>query len=135
MEFKKEAVCDRHISHHYHLPPLPLSILCVNSVYIIHLLIHVAIADLGLLSSEASIASLASSILKELVSHLADYKTLLTDKDKPSDDEGQESMEASAIKSVCLIFENALATYSGTPDEHILGVITVLFLNLGMLCC
>ncbi|KAK4580618.1 hypothetical protein RGQ29_024312 [Quercus rubra] len=40
-------------------------------------------------------------------------------------------MEASAIKSVCLIFENALATYSGTPDEHILGVITVLFLNLG----
>ncbi|KAK7815330.1 rrp12-like protein [Quercus suber] len=65
----------------------------------------------GLLSSEASIASLASSILKELLSHLADYKTLLTDKDKPSDDEGQESMEASAIKSVCLIFENALATY------------------------
>lgn len=114
--------------------PLPLSILFVNSVYIIRLLIHVANGDLGLLSSEANIASLASSILKELLSHLADYKTLLTDKDKPSDDEGQESMEASAIKSVCLIFENALATYSGIPDEHILGVITVLFLNLGMLC-
>nr|POF18969.1 rrp12-like protein [Quercus suber] len=45
----------------------------------------------GLLSSEASIASLASSILKELLSHLADYKTLLTDKDKPSDDEGEIS--------------------------------------------
>ncbi|KAM3691175.1 hypothetical protein ACJW31_09G175400 [Castanea mollissima] len=45
----------------------------------------------GLLSSEASIASFASSILKELLSHLADYKTLLTNKDKPSDDEGEIS--------------------------------------------
>ena len=75
---------------------------------------------------------MASSILKELLSHLVDYKTLLTDKDKPSDDESQESMEASSIKSVCLIFENALGAYSGIPVEHILGVISVLFLNLGM---
>jgi hypothetical protein len=41
----------------------------------------------------------------------------------------QESMEASTIKSICAVFENALSAHNGTPNEHILGVISVLFIN------
>ncbi|XP_062164895.1 protein FAR1-RELATED SEQUENCE 5-like [Alnus glutinosa] len=42
----------------------------------------------------------------------------------------QESMEASTIKSICAVFENALSAHNGTPNEHILGVISVLFIKL-----
>ena len=42
-----------------------------------------------------------------------------------------ESTESSAIKSICAVFENALSTYDGIPNEHILDVISVLFLKLG----
>ncbi|KAE8098771.1 hypothetical protein FH972_016809 [Carpinus fangiana] len=81
----------------------------------------------GLLTSEASTASQASSILKELLSRHVDHKFL---KDKPFDDELQESIEASAVKSICAVFENTLSALNGIPNEHILGVISVLFLKL-----
>jgi ribosomal RNA-processing protein 12 len=70
--------------------------------------------------------------LKDLLSHHVDHKFLLTHEDKPFDDEHQESMEASTIKSICAVFENALSAHNGTPNEHILGVISVLFIKLGM---
>jgi len=70
--------------------------------------------------------------LKDLLSHHLDHKFLLTHEDKPFDDEHQESMEASTIKSICAVFENALSAHNGIPNEHILGVISVLFLKLGM---
>lgn len=61
-----------------------------------------------------------------------DHKFLSSLEDKPVDDESEESMEASAITSICTVFENTLVTLNGTPNEHILGVISVLFLKLGM---
>ncbi|KAG6694233.1 hypothetical protein I3842_09G038600 [Carya illinoinensis] len=85
----------------------------------------------GLLNSEASTASQTSSILKDLLSHHVDPKSFSTPKDKQFDNECQESMEASAMKSICAIFENALSAIDGVPNEHILGVISVLFLKLG----
>lgn len=42
-----------------------------------------------------------------------------------------ESEEAGAIKSTCAIFDNALSSYDGIPNEHILAVISHLFLKLG----
>lgn len=87
---------------------------------------------LGLLNSEASTASQTSSILKDLLSHHVDPKSFSTPKDKQFDNECQESMEASAMKSICAIFENTLSAIDGVPNEHILGVISVLFLKLGM---
>lgn len=85
----------------------------------------------GLLTSEASSASQASSILKELLGHHIDHKIFLIDEDQPFDGVNQESMEASAIKSTCGIFENTLGACNGTPNEHILAVISVLFTKLG----
>lgn len=85
----------------------------------------------GLLTSEASTASQASFILKDLLCHHVDCNFPLTDKDKPSDNESQESTEASAIKSLCATFENALSALNGIPNEHVLEVISVLFLKLG----
>lgn len=87
---------------------------------------------LGLLTSEANTASVTSSILKDLLSHHVDPKSFLTLKDKQFDNEGQEGIEASAMKSICAIFENTLSAIDGVPNEHILGVISVLFLKLGM---
>ncbi|KAJ7976766.1 RRP12-like protein [Quillaja saponaria] len=85
----------------------------------------------GLLYHEASTASQASSILKEVLCHLVDHKSLSVGEDQPSNGGSLESPEASSIKSTCSIFENALSAGDGVPNEHILAVISVLFLKLG----
>ncbi|KAM1306574.1 hypothetical protein ACFX2H_008940 [Malus domestica] len=85
----------------------------------------------GLLTSEASTASHASDILKELISQFVDQKSLLVGESQPSDDEAQETMKASALISICTAFEDALRTCKGVPNEHLLGVISALFLKLG----
>ncbi|KAL1075665.1 hypothetical protein V6Z11_D11G380100, partial [Gossypium hirsutum] len=79
----------------------------------------------ALLSSEASVASHASDIMKELISQHIDLKSL------SSDNNGLGSEEADAIKSICSIFENTLSSSDGIPNEHVLAVLTVLFQKLG----
>lgn len=49
-----------------------------------------------------------------------------------SEDGGHETMKASALISICTIFEDALSTCKGLPNEHLLDVISALFLKLGM---
>ena len=88
---------------------------------------NVVIVDVVLLTSEASTASHASDIMKELISHCIDLKSFL------ADNNGLGSEEADAIKSICSIFENALSSSDGLPNEHVLAVLTVLFQKLGML--
>ena len=95
---------------------------------------NVVIVDVVLLTSEASTASHASDIMKELISLCVDLKSFL------ADNNGLGSEETDAIKSICSIFENALSSSDGLPNEHVLAVLTVLFQKLGMLdyffiCC
>ncbi|XP_024027240.1 RRP12-like protein isoform X3 [Morus notabilis] len=85
----------------------------------------------GLLTSEASIASHAATILKELISHHLDQRSLPVDDNQPLEVEGEENIGASAIQSACAILENSLMTSDGKPNEYILGVISALFLKLG----
>ncbi|XVE61118.1 hypothetical protein DITRI_Ditri06bG0014200 [Diplodiscus trichospermus] len=79
----------------------------------------------GLLTFEASTASQASDILTELIRHHIDLKPFSAD----SNVLGSE--EADAIKSICSIFENALSSSDGLPNEHVLAVLTVMFQKLG----
>ncbi|XP_024035931.1 uncharacterized protein LOC18031908 isoform X2 [Citrus clementina] len=80
----------------------------------------------GLLTSEASITLQASAFVKELISQLADVKTyeILS-----FEDGDPENDEARAIKSICAIFEDAIG-FESIPNEHILAVISLLFLKL-----
>lgn len=81
----------------------------------------------GLLTSEASITLQSSAFVKELISQLADVKTyeILS-----FEDGDPENDEARAIKSICAIFEDAIG-FESIPNEHILAVISLLFLKLG----
>lgn len=81
----------------------------------------------GLLTSEASITLQASAFVKELISQLADVKT---NEILSFEDGDQENDEARAIKSICAIFEDAIG-FESIPNEHILAVISLLFLKLG----
>ncbi|KAH9679245.1 hypothetical protein WN943_027408 [Citrus x changshan-huyou] len=81
----------------------------------------------GLLTSEASITLQASAFVKELISQLADVKT---NEILSFEDGDQENDEARAIKSICAIFEDAIG-FDSIPNEHILAVISLLFLKLG----
>ncbi|KAK8588814.1 hypothetical protein V6N13_087709 [Hibiscus sabdariffa] len=79
----------------------------------------------ALLSSEASVASHASNIMKELISHHLDLKSFSF----ANNDLGSE--EGDAIRSICSIFESSLSSSDGLPNEHVLAVLTVLFQKLG----
>lgn len=85
----------------------------------------------GLLTSEASTVSQASNILKELINHHINQKIFLSYENQPFEDEARWSVEAIATKSTCDVFDNLLSTCDGIPNEHVLGVISVLFLKLG----
>lgn len=89
----------------------------------------------GLLTSEARIASHASDVLKELISQFVDLKSTLVNENQPFEDEGQEIMKASTLRSICAIFEEALNSCKGVPNEHLLDVISALFLKLGKISC
>lgn len=78
-----------------------------------------------LLTSEASVASQASNIVNELISHHIDLKTF------SADNNGLGSEEEYAIKSICAIFENALSSSDGLPNQRVFTVLTVLFQKLG----
>ncbi|KAK0598624.1 hypothetical protein LWI29_036449 [Acer saccharum] len=85
----------------------------------------------GLLTYEDSTASQATVVMKELISQFADKKTLLIDENLSFQDGSQKSEEVTAVKSTCVIFESILDSYSGIPNEHILEIISLLFLKLG----
>ncbi|CAK7342600.1 unnamed protein product [Dovyalis caffra] len=86
--------------------------------------------DLGLLTCEAT-ASQASDIMKELINNYIDPKEIVMNEGQSLDDASQESEEANMIKSTCAILENILNSCDEIPNEHLLGVITVLFQKLG----
>ncbi|XP_059646290.1 uncharacterized protein LOC132291822 [Cornus florida] len=85
----------------------------------------------GLLTYDASTASHASIILKELINCHIDRRGCLIVEDQPVDCEVNSSMESSALKSICGIFDHMLSTRGGIPNEYILAVVSVLFLKLG----
>lgn len=84
----------------------------------------------GLLTDEAT-ASQASDIMKELINHYIDPKEVVINESQSLDDSSQESEEANMIKSTCAVLENILNSCDGIPNEHLLGVISVLFKKLG----
>ncbi|KAK7392906.1 hypothetical protein VNO78_21356 [Psophocarpus tetragonolobus] len=86
---------------------------------------------MGLLIFEGNTASQASSILIDVLKHRVGPLSLLMDTDQACDDSSLESMEANAIKSTCAVFENALSTTDGIPNNHVLSVISILFLEIG----
>lgn len=84
----------------------------------------------GLLTDEAT-ASQASDIMKELINHYIDPKEVVINESQSLDDSSQESEEANMIKSTCAVLENILNSCDGIPNEHLLGVLSVLFKKLG----
>lgn len=88
--------------------------------------------NLGLLTFEGNTASQASSILNDMLKHHVGPQSLSIGTDQASNDDSQKSLEGNAIKSTCAVFENALSAADGIPNEHVLSVISVLFLELGM---
>ncbi|KAK7278926.1 hypothetical protein RJT34_23965 [Clitoria ternatea] len=88
---------------------------------------------MGLLTSEENAASQASSILNGMLRNHVGPQSLSVDTDQTFHDSSQESVKDNAIKSTCAVFENAISAMDGTPNEHVLSVISVLFLELGEL--
>lgn len=89
-------------------------------------------SNLGLLTSEGNTASQASSILNDVLKHRVGPQSLLIGTDQTFHENSQQSAEGNAIQSTCAVFENALSATDGIPNEHVLSVISVLFLELGM---
>jgi len=87
---------------------------------------------IGLLAFEGNTASQASSILNDVLKHHVGSLSLLMGTDQTFHDNCQETVEANAIKATCAVFENALSASDGIPNDHVLSVISVLFLELGM---
>ena len=88
--------------------------------------------NLGLLTFEGKIASQASNILIDVLTHHLGPQCLSSSADQTFDNSSQESVEGNAINSTCAVFENALSAADGIPNEQVLSVISVLFLELGM---
>ncbi|XP_027365782.1 RRP12-like protein [Abrus precatorius] len=86
---------------------------------------------MGLLTFEGNTASQTSRILSDVLKHHVGSQSLLIGTDQISHDSIQESVEGNAIKSTCAVFENALSATDGIPNEHVLSVISVLFLEFG----
>nr|GMC90325.1 RRP12-like protein isoform X1 [Ipomoea batatas] len=88
----------------------------------------------GLLTSEAT-ALPALSILKELIELHADNDKLSPIKKQMVDDNDADNAtnnpEFAAVKSICSVFNNLLRSSDGIPNEHILRIVSVLFLKLG----
>ncbi|XP_019154612.1 PREDICTED: RRP12-like protein isoform X2 [Ipomoea nil] len=88
----------------------------------------------GLLTSEAT-ALPALHILKELIELHADNDKLSPIKKQMVDDNDADNAtnnpEFAAVKSICSVFNNLLRSSDGIPNEHILRIVSVLFLKLG----
>ncbi|QCE05275.1 ribosomal RNA-processing protein 12 [Vigna unguiculata] len=86
---------------------------------------------IGLLTFEGNTASQASSILKDVLKHHISPISVLMGTDQTFHDGSLECVKADAIKSTCAVFEDALSSADGIPNEHVLSAISVLFLELG----
>ncbi|CAJ1967593.1 unnamed protein product [Sphenostylis stenocarpa] len=85
---------------------------------------------MGLLTLDGNTASQASSILNDVLKHHISPLSMLMGTDQTSHDSSLEGVKADAIKSTCAVFESALSSIDGIPNEHVLSVISVLFLEL-----
>lgn len=85
----------------------------------------------GLLTRPENIALPASNILKEMINVHIDGKKFLTGKKQAVDDEALNGSEFEAVKAICLVFEDVLLSTSGYPNDHILAILSVMFLKLG----
>ncbi|CAN4107230.1 unnamed protein product [Withania somnifera] len=85
----------------------------------------------GLLTRPENIALPASIILKELINGHIDGKKFLTSKKQALDDEALSSSEFKAVRAICLVLENMLLSSSGYPNDHVLAILSVMFLKLG----
>lgn len=81
--------------------------------------------------ADEATASQASDIMKELINLYIDPKEIVINESQSLDDASQESEEANMVKSTCAVLENILNSCVGIPNEHLLGVISVLFNKLG----
>ncbi|OVA07380.1 putative domain NUC173 [Macleaya cordata] len=85
----------------------------------------------GLLVSELNTSSQAADILKELINHHIDRRIFMASETQPSDDKFLSTAESNALKFICDVFDNMLRSCGGDPNEHILAVISDLFLKIG----
>nr|QEY02176.1 RRP12-like protein [Oliveria decumbens] len=84
----------------------------------------------GLLTSEGTTASHASDYLKELIDLHIDVRNILTTEGQLVENEDASKVD-SVVKSVCAVIGNLLSASDEVPSEHILAVVSVLFLKLG----
>ncbi|XP_039161130.1 RRP12-like protein [Eucalyptus grandis] len=91
---------------------------------------NLSMSYLRLLAGEADAASQASSILKDLINEQVNEETFHMES-QPSDDVSEESLETIAIRRICIALESALSAHGGTPNQHALSVISLLYLKLG----
>ncbi|KAG7546447.1 Armadillo-type fold [Arabidopsis suecica] len=89
----------------------------------------------GLLISTDDVASQASIILKDLISSHIDKNKLLAEGSLSSEDEDNVTGgdNINTARCVCSVFESALNSCDGIPNEHILTVISLLIEKLGEL--
>lgn len=99
-------------------------LICSNSV-------NFVLVPLGLLTSEST-ATKASSILQEMINHHIDVEALSSFKEMLEDENKVEPKESRIVKSLCHALLKVVSTHKGIPNEHILAVISVLFIKLGM---
>ncbi|KAL0453112.1 UNVERIFIED_CONTAM: RRP12-like protein [Sesamum latifolium] len=85
----------------------------------------------GLLSSEADVALQASSMLRELINHHIDGKSLLNTENQDMEDKATNNAEIKAVETTCTTFYNLLSASSQIPSEHFFSVVAFLFLKLG----
>ncbi|KAK1384617.1 NUC173 domain-containing protein [Heracleum sosnowskyi] len=84
----------------------------------------------GLLTSEGITASHASDYLKELIDLHIDVRNIVTNEGQLVENEDASKVDSS-VKSICAVIGNLLSASDEVPSEHILAVVSVLFLKLG----
>lgn len=86
---------------------------------------------IGYITSDVESSKEIGSTLKELIACHVDGRPFLKSENQIVDDEMEMSSEATAIKSICSSLCKAFSTVK-QPTESVLGVISVLFLKLGI---
>lgn len=86
----------------------------------------------GLLTTESATASHASDYLKELIDLHINVRNIVTTEGQLLENEDASKVD-SVVKSLCAVIGNLLTASDEAPNEHILAVVSVLFLKLGKL--
>ena len=87
-------------------------------------------ADPGLLASESDAASQASNMLKDLINNHTDQKNLFAE-NQQCEDECQEKLEVITVRKTCVALETTLIACGDFPNQHVLSVVSLLYLQLG----